>query len=113
MRTIFYRPQFCLSTDPVDGNGAPPPETPPANQPALPPAAVAVLEGEENEELIKTRADLERERAARKKVEEEHATLADENHRLKSAGLNPNPPAPDKPDKRTALEKFMETGETD
>lgn len=84
----------------ADATGGGQPETPaaPVAPAAPPPVATIAVNGsrsereiELEEELAAVRARAEEEAAARKRVEVEHATLADENHRLKSIGLKPDP----------------------
>ena len=52
---------------------------------AAPPAATTVLTGEVTEETIRLRQELEGERANRKRVEQDHASVTDEFHRYKDA----------------------------
>ena len=58
---------------------------PAAAPPAAPPAARTVIEGEITEETIRLRTELDNERATRKKVESDHASITDEFHRYKDA----------------------------
>lgn len=52
---------------------------------AKPPAAETVIAAEVTEETLRLRTELETERAARKKVESDHASVTDEFHRYKDA----------------------------
>lgn len=64
------------STEPT----AVPTVTPPAG-----PAAIIIATGEVTEESLKLKAELETERQARKKVEQDHASVTDEFARYKDA----------------------------
>ena len=78
----------------VDAGASPQPGASP--DPAAPPAAAVVLGSDVSEsdagELVQTKRQLEDERKALKVVQTRASELEDENRRLKSAGLNPNPP---------------------
>lgn len=80
------------STPPPAEAPAPAPP-PPAEPPAPPPAAVTVLEGQRTERELELAAELEREKAARRKAETDCAWSQDENRRLKTVA-GPRPPAP-------------------
>jgi hypothetical protein len=69
-------------------------DDPAPGQPAQPPAAKTVKEGSETEETSNLRAELDRERAARKKAETDAAHAQDEFHRLKQStkGAPATPP---------------------
>lgn len=64
----------------------------PENSPAPPPAAPAVATGTKTERELDLEKQIEAERAACRRVETEHAHLADENLRLKTV-VPPTPPA--------------------
>jgi hypothetical protein len=64
--------------------------------------------GERTERELALEKDLESERKARKAVEIEHATLADENFQLKKAGIKPAPK-----DDRSVLERWYAGEEID
>ena len=94
---------FLLSPDPGAGSSSDPsgvdagsPQPGASPDPAAPPAAAVVLASDVSEsdagELVKTKRELEDERKARKGEQTRLSELEDENRRLKSAGLNPNPP---------------------
>lgn len=96
--------RLLFNQAPEDGNGPQvtdqaPPTPPPSQRP--PPAASTVLNAEITEETLQLRTKLDESERSRKKLETDYAALADENHRLKSAGLT----APK--DDRSDLEKFM------
>jgi hypothetical protein len=82
--------------DPGSAPGSPPPgQSPPPPNPAAsaaPPAAEAVLNATRTEQDAGLAAQLETERAARKKAETDAAYLRDENLRLKSVPAPPPPP---------------------
>lgn len=66
----------------------PPSAAPPAvvpNSQVKPPAAETVINGEVTEETLRLRTQLEEERAARKRVEQDHASVSDEFQRFKDA----------------------------
>lgn len=71
-------------------SGAPPAVVPTVTHhattpPAAPPAAATVVNGDVTEETLRLRAELEAERAARKRVESDHASVTDEFQRYKDA----------------------------
>ena len=71
-----------------------PPAAPPADQTApaaAPPSAVIVANGALTEREIELAKKLEAEAARARKAETDAAYLADENQRLKAAGLRPAP----------------------
>ena len=67
------------------------PPAPPSNTPAAPPAATTVIEGEMTERELKLQAQLEAEKAARKKAEIEAGHHADEAHQLRQVLNKPQP----------------------
>lgn len=104
---------FLLSPDGVEGapvtDQAP---NMPATSPAeAPPAATVVVNGEMTEEVVKLRKKNTELETDKRKVEIEASNLRDENNRLKQAGVTPA--AVPIVDKRSAIEKFMQTGEVD
>lgn len=61
------------------------PQSNPAPAVAAPPAATTVINADVTEETLKLRQELDAERAARRKIEQDHASVSDEFHRYKDA----------------------------
>lgn len=106
--------RFLLSPDPAEGNGTPQTaeqiNTPQTGKVEIygvngPQSAEIVLGAEVTEETVRLKRDLETTAAEKKRVEMRAAELEDENRRLKSIGLKPEPAKVE--DKRSALERFM------
>lgn len=78
----------------------------------MPPAAKTVIEGQVTEETLLLKKQLDDERAARKKVEQDHASVTDEFQRYKDATearaipINPGTvPGPAKPARYSFLRR--------
>lgn len=83
---VASNPSGADSASPPNGvtlSGASPVSV--AASPPSPPAAKTVIEGEITEETLRLRQELDAERAARKQVETEHASVTDEFKRYKTA----------------------------
>ena len=80
--------KLLFAPDSAPGSGAPDSPAPPANTPAPPPAATAVLESGAREgdlaELVRLKREKEELERKLKEREVESAHLMDENHRLKA-----------------------------
>lgn len=89
MRKLLLHPASSEGGGPVDPavNEQNPTTPAPAPSSAVDPpkTAATVLKGEVTEESNRLRQELESERAARKKVEQEHASVSDEFKRFKDA----------------------------
>ena len=76
--------------------------------PAAPPAATVVITGTKTERELELERELDNERKARKDREVTLAHIQDENHRLKSAGIRPEPPTPPAPAKKSGGWTFFD-----